>query len=50
MYYEKQLRYVVCVVQHTFYVALQTTLDDGVQDAANQALSAFCQELRDLNS
>jgi hypothetical protein len=37
-------------VRHTFYAAPQTTLDAGVQDAAHQALIAFCQELRDLDS
>jgi hypothetical protein len=38
------------VVQHTFYVAPQTTLDARVQDVAHQALIAFCQEHQDLNS
>jgi hypothetical protein len=37
------------VVRHTFDAAPQTTLDVGVQEAAHQALIAFCQELRDLN-
>jgi hypothetical protein len=42
MLYEKKLSYDVLVVQHMFYVAPQTTLDVGVQDAAHQALLAFC--------
>jgi hypothetical protein len=33
-----------------FYVAPQTTLDAGVQDAPHQALIAFCQELQNLNN
>jgi hypothetical protein len=45
MLYMKELSYDVCVVQHTFYAAPQTTLDAGVQDAAHQALIVFCQEL-----
>jgi hypothetical protein len=45
MLYEKELSYDVCVVRHKFYAAPQTTLDAGVQDAAHQALIAFCQEL-----
>jgi hypothetical protein len=43
--YEKEMRYSVRVVRHTFYAAPQTTLDAGVQDVAHQALIAFCQEL-----
>jgi hypothetical protein len=50
MLYEKELSYDIRVVQHTFYAAPQTTLDVGVQDAAHQALLAFCQELQDLDS
>jgi hypothetical protein len=50
MLYEKELSYVIRVVRHTFYTAPYTTLDDGVQDVAHQALIAFCQELRDLDS
>jgi hypothetical protein len=50
MLYKKELSCSVCVVRHTFYAASQTTLDAGVQDAAHQALIAFCQELRDLNN
>jgi hypothetical protein len=44
MLYEKELSYDVRVAQHTFYAAPQTTVDVGVQDAAHQALIAFCQE------
>jgi hypothetical protein len=50
MLYEKELSYGVCVVRHTFYAAPQTTLDAGVQDAAHQALTAFCHELQDLDN
>jgi hypothetical protein len=50
MLYEKRLSYGVHVVQHMFYAAPQATLDVGVQDAAYQALTALCQELRDLDS
>jgi hypothetical protein len=50
MLYEKELRYGVRVVQHTFDTAPQTTLDVGVQEAAHQAPIAFCQELQDLDS
>jgi hypothetical protein len=49
MLYEKELSYDVRVVWHTFYAAPQATLDGGVQDAAHQALIAFCQELWDLD-
>jgi hypothetical protein len=50
MSYEKELRYGVRVVRHTYYAAPQATLDAEVQDAAHQALIGFCQELRDLDS
>jgi hypothetical protein len=50
MLYEKELGYGVSVVQHTYYTAPHATLDAGAQDAAHQALIAFCQELRDLDS
>jgi hypothetical protein len=45
MLYEKELSYGVRVVLHTYYTAPQATLNAGVQDAAHQALIAFCQEL-----
>jgi hypothetical protein len=48
--YEKQLSYRVRVVQHTYHSAPQATLDAGVQGAALQALTFFCQELRDLDN
>jgi hypothetical protein len=41
MLYEKEMSYDVCVVRHTFYIAPQTSLDAGVQDAAHQALIVF---------
>jgi hypothetical protein len=50
MLYEKELSYGVRVIRHTFYAAPQTSLDVGVQDAAYQAVLAFCQELRDLGN
>jgi hypothetical protein len=50
MLYKKELSYGVRVVRHMFYVAPQTTLDAGVQDAPHQALIAFCQELQNLNN
>jgi DNA repair ATPase RecN len=50
MLYEKEFSYSVHVVWHTLYTAPQTTLDVGVQDAAHQALIAFCQEVQDLDS
>jgi hypothetical protein len=50
MMYEKEMSYGVHVVRHTFYAAPRTTLDARVQDAAHQALIAFCQELWDLDS
>jgi hypothetical protein len=50
MLYEKELSYNVRVVRHTFYAAPHTTLDARVQDASHQALIAFCQELRDLDT
>jgi hypothetical protein len=33
------------VVRHMFYAAPQTTLDARVQDTADKALIALCQEL-----
>jgi hypothetical protein len=39
MLYEKEMSYDVCVVQHTFYAAPQTTLDAGVQGAAHCSTS-----------
>jgi hypothetical protein len=45
MLYEKELSYDIHVVRHAFYVAPQTTLDAGVQDATYQALLALCEEL-----
>jgi hypothetical protein len=50
MLYEKELSYGICVVRHVYYAAPQATLDAGVQDAAHQALIAFCQEVWDLDS
>jgi hypothetical protein len=50
MLYEKELSYDIRVVRHTFDAAPQTTLDVGVQEAAHQALIAFCQEVRDLDN
>jgi hypothetical protein len=45
MLYENELSYDVHVIRHTYHAAPQATLNDGVQDAAHQALIAFCQEL-----
>jgi hypothetical protein len=45
MLYKKQLKYGVRGIQHMYYVAPYTTLDDGVQDAVHQALTTFCHEL-----
>jgi hypothetical protein len=42
MLYEKELSYGIHVVRHTFYATPQTTLDARLQDAAHQALIAFC--------
>jgi hypothetical protein len=50
MLYEKELRYGVRVIRHTYHAAPHATLNAGVQDASHQALIAFCQELRDLDS
>jgi hypothetical protein len=45
MMYEKELSYGVHVIRHTYHTTPQGTLDARVQDAAHQALQAFCQEL-----
>jgi hypothetical protein len=45
MFYEKELSYGVHVIRHMYHAAPQASLDAGVQDAAHQALIAFCQEL-----
>jgi hypothetical protein len=50
MMYEKELSYGVHVIRHTYHTTPQGTLDARVQDAAHQALQAFCQELRDLDN
>jgi hypothetical protein len=50
MFYEKELSYGVHVIRHMYHAAPQASLDAGVQDAAHQALIAFCQELWDLNN
>jgi hypothetical protein len=48
--YEKELSYGVYVIRHMYHAAPEATLNAGVQDAAHQALTTFCQELRDLDS
>jgi hypothetical protein len=48
--YVKQLNYGVHVVQHMYHATPQATLDAGVQYATHQALTALCQELRDLDN
>jgi hypothetical protein len=50
MLYENELSYDVHVIRHMYHAAPQATLNDGVQDAAHQALIAFCQELWDLDN
>jgi hypothetical protein len=50
MLYEKQLSYDVHVVWYTYHTTPQATLYAWVQDAAHQALIAFCQELQDLTA
>jgi hypothetical protein len=50
MLYEKELSYGVHVIRHTYHAAPQATLDTGVQDIAHQALTAFCQELWDIDN
>jgi hypothetical protein len=45
MLYQKELSYGVHVIKHTYQAAPQVTLDARVQDAAHQALIAFCQDL-----
>jgi hypothetical protein len=50
MLYEKELSYGVRVIRHMYHTAPQAILDAGVQDAAHQALTAFCQELRDIDN
>jgi hypothetical protein len=50
MLYQKELSYNVQLVRHMLYAAPQTTLDARVQDTADKALIALCQELWDLDS
>jgi hypothetical protein len=38
------------VIRHMYHTAPQAILNAGVQDAAHQALTAFCQELRDIDN
>jgi hypothetical protein len=50
MLYDKKLSYGVHVIRHMYHAAPQATLDTGVQDVAHQALTAFCQELQDIDN
>jgi hypothetical protein len=50
MLYEKELSYGVRVIWPTYHPAPHATLNARVQDDAHQTLTAFCQELQDLDS
>jgi hypothetical protein len=43
--YEKHLSFGVLVICHTYYAALSASFNDGIQDAAHQALVVLCEEI-----
>jgi hypothetical protein len=44
--YEKHLSFGVLVIHHTYYAALSASFNDGIRDAAHQALAVLCEEIR----
>jgi predicted RNase H-like nuclease (RuvC/YqgF family) len=44
--YEKHLSFGVLVIRHTYYAAPSASLNEGIQDAAHQAIMALCEEIR----
>jgi DNA repair ATPase RecN len=44
--YEKHLSFGVLVIHHTYYAAPSASFNEGIQDAAHQALAALCEEIR----
>jgi predicted heme/steroid binding protein len=44
--YEKHLSFGVLVIRHTYYVAPSASFNDGIHDAAHQALTTLCDEIR----
>jgi hypothetical protein len=44
--YEKRLSFGVLVIHHTYYAALSASFNQGIQNAAHQALVALCEEIR----
>jgi hypothetical protein len=44
--YKKHLNFGVLVIYHTYYAAPSASLNDGIWDAAHQALVALCEEIR----
>jgi hypothetical protein len=44
--YEKHLSFGVLVICHTYYAAPSASLNEGIQDAAHQAIMVLCEEIR----
>jgi hypothetical protein len=44
--YVKHLSFCVLMIRHTYYTTPSATFNDGIQDAAYQALTALCEEIR----
>jgi hypothetical protein len=44
--YEKDSSFGVLMIRQSYYASLSATFNDGIQDAAHQALIALCKEIR----
>jgi hypothetical protein len=44
--YEKHLSFGVLVIHHAYYATPSASFNDGIRDAAHQALTALCEEIR----
>ena len=44
--YEKHPSFGALVIRQTYYATSSATFNDGIQDAAHQALGAVCEEIR----
>jgi hypothetical protein len=43
--YEKHLSFGVLMIHHTYYATLSASFNDGIRDAAHQALATLCEKI-----
>jgi hypothetical protein len=46
--YKKHLSFGVLVIRHTYYAALSASFNDGIQDAAHEALIELREEIHQV--